>query len=74
MGKTQTPRAVLSQEQHDALSKVKVIEELKEPRNFYVVADRASENVAGFEGYYLCCSHHNYAIDTYKHSSSKTPS
>ena len=32
MGKTQTSRAVLSQEQHDTLSKVKVIEELKEPR------------------------------------------
>ena len=30
------------------------------PKNFYVVADRASENVKGFGKYYLCCAGHQY--------------
>ena len=31
-----------------------------EPEHYYVVADRASENIAGFGRRYLCCAGHQY--------------
>ena len=31
-----------------------------DPQHFFVVADRASENIKGFGKYYLCCAGHQY--------------